>query len=306
MRGPIRAALPLLAALGCGRPTAALLPPLERPLIFAHRGGSGEAPESTLASLLAAARDPAVAIELDVRATRDGHIVVIHDASVDRTTNGTGRVAELTLAELEALDAGHCATPGLGAGTARRGDCAPAADPQRFPFRGRGIRIPTLAAVLAQLPAHTFIGIEVKAPGFEPALAALLRASGRLGRLVIGSADGAVAARLRALLPEAPTYFPRNAAVRLALGAKLAGAAFARPEHQLLAAPRTGWGLRLDTPGMIGAYHRQGVAVIFFTINDETEMERLLRLGADGLFTDYPTRARALVERLRAEGALPR
>lgn len=301
--------LAVLASAACGRSAPAGLPSWARPLIFAHRGGAGEAPESTLAAFQAAARDPGVgqelAIELDVRASRDGQIVVIHDATVDRTTDGHGRVDELTLAELQALDAAHCATPGRGNGTARRGDCPRAPpDPARFPLRGQGIRIPTLAQALATLPPRALIGIEVKAAGFEAALAAQLRASGRLSRLVIGSADAAIADRLQALLPEVPRYFPRGAAVRLALAAKLASAGPSRPDHHVLAAPRSGWGLRLDTAGMIAAFHRRGVAVIFFTINDEAEMERLLRLGADGLFTDYPTRARRVVERLRAAGAL--
>src|SRR5688500_15378311 len=143
----MRAAGLLLFLAACGGDPAPPGPGVagaRPPLVFAHRGGSGEAPESTLEAFLAAARDPGVALELDLRASSDGHIVVIHDATVDRTTGGTGRVDQLTLAELQALDAGFCATPGRGSGTARRRDCDPAPDPQRFPIRGRGLRIPTL------------------------------------------------------------------------------------------------------------------------------------------------------------------
>jgi len=300
----MRAAALLMFLAACGGDPAPPAPGVARtrpPLVFAHRGGSGEVPESTLEAFLAAARDPAVALELDVRASRDGHIVVIHDATVDRTTGGTGRVDQLTLAQLQALDAGFCATPGRGTGTARRRDCDPAFDPRRFPFRGRGLRIPTLAEVLAQVPPATLIGIEVKAPGFEAPLAAQLRASGRLSRLVIGSADSEVTSRLAALMPEVPRYFSRGAAVRLVASAKLTSGRLAWPAHQVLAAPRSAWGFALDTAGMIAAYHRRGVAVVYFTINDEAEMERLLRLGADGIFTDYPGRARQVVERLRGQ-----
>jgi glycerophosphoryl diester phosphodiesterase len=298
----------LLAGAACGqRPSAAspaqLFADVARPIVLAHRGGAGEGPESTLAVMREVlARDPAVGIELDVRRTRDGHIVVIHDGSVDRTTNGRGRVEELTLAELQALDAGHCATPGRGAGTARRGTCGGAA---QFPWRGRGARIPTLAEVLAALPRRTLVGIEVKTGGFEEPLARLLRASGRLDRVMVGAADGDVAGRLRALLPEAAHYFPRWAATRLALAAKLSGGRLARPEHQVLAVPPEGAGLSLDTPSVLATAHARGVLVAYWTIDDEAEMERLLRLGADALITNYPGRARAVIARLRAAGALP-
>ena len=131
-------------------------PPLAdipRPIVFAHRGGSGEAPENTLRAMKAAlAANPQVAIELDVRRSRDGHLVVIHDATVDRTTDGTGAVADLTLAELQRLDAGHCATPGRD-GERPRPPRAASDSADRFPFRGQGHRIPTLAEVFAALPA---------------------------------------------------------------------------------------------------------------------------------------------------------
>jgi glycerophosphoryl diester phosphodiesterase len=299
----------LIAALGGCRGEAATRPRLlgaaPGPLVFAHRGGGGEAPESTLAALLGShRRDPALVVDLDVHASRDGHLVVIHDATVDRTTNGSGRVAALTLAELKALDAGHCATPGRGNGTARRGRCADeGAGP--FPFRGQGHRIPTLDEVLAALPVDARLSVEVKAPGFEATVAAALRAAGRLSRLAIGSVDDDVAARLRALLPEAAHFLPRGAATCLALAAKLRAGFWDCPRFEIFAAPRAALGLDLTTPAVIGAAHARGVPVVYWTINDEAEMERLLRAGADGLYTDYPARARRVIERLRAARALP-
>jgi glycerophosphoryl diester phosphodiesterase len=129
-------------------------PPHNRPFLFAHRGGGGTQPEATLPTFLATqANDPAAVIEFDVRRSQDGVLVVIHDDTVDRTTNGQGRVDHLTLAELQALDAGFCTTPGEGDGTAPVGQCkpsktttAPAALPvpspssSNFPFRGHGQR----------------------------------------------------------------------------------------------------------------------------------------------------------------------
>ena len=93
--------------------------PARRPFLFAHRGGGGIMPEETLPTLLAAhARDPLAIVEFDVFRSRDGHIVVNHDPTVDRTTNGKGNIEDLALDEIQSLDAGYCASPGQGAGTA--------------------------------------------------------------------------------------------------------------------------------------------------------------------------------------------
>jgi glycerophosphoryl diester phosphodiesterase len=270
---------------------------LHRPIIFAHRGGAAEAPESTLTAILGAARDPALAIELDVRRTRDGHIIVFHDGTVDRTTEGSGEVAAMDLAELKALDAGFCATPDQGTGTAVRGSCHQETA-ARFPLRGKDHRIATLAEVLAALPRTTLIGIEVKAAGFEEQLAGELRASSRLDRLIVGSEDPDIAEKLNAVLPEVPHYFPANAAVRFVVATRLSGGHLSWPRYQVLAVPRAGGGLRADTARLIAGAHRRGVLVAYWVINEESDMEALFRLGADAIMTDYPSRARAVLKRL--------
>jgi glycerophosphoryl diester phosphodiesterase len=309
--------IPTLCALAViiAAPTACSPPPLHpfftdppaarRPLVIAHRGGGGLEPEATLPAMLSAARrDPLAVIELDVHRSRDGQLVVLHDATVDRTTDGRGAVAQLDLAQLQALDAGYCATPGRGDGTTGGDACRGASDPAMFPFRGKGYRIPTLAEVLAQLPQDTFLSVELKAPGFERDFVAALRASGRpLGRFAVGSEDDDVSVRLKDLLPEAAHYHPTAAATCLALTGKL-HVGYPCPAYDAFASPLRGAGLALDTRAVLDAAHDQGAVVLYWTINDEPTMERLLRLGADGLFTDYPDRARAVADRLRAAGAL--
>jgi glycerophosphoryl diester phosphodiesterase len=287
------------ALLAAAPSTTRVFPQVPRPAIFAHRGGAAEGPESTLPTMLdVIARNPQVVIELDVHQSRDGHIVVNHDGAVDRTTNGSGRLVDLTLAELRALDAGFCATPGEGAGTAPPEICRDPGQAHRFPLRGKGFHIATLDEVLDGLPATTAIAIEVKASGFEEQLAVRLRASGRGGRLIVGSGRDDIAAKLRVALPEVPEYFPRWAGTRLALGIKLADGRISRPQHEVLAIPTHGAGLVLDTPGLVATAHRLGVYVVYFIIDEADEMERLLRLGADALITDYPSRARAVSDRL--------
>src|SRR3990172_9288447 len=114
-----------------------MLAAVEYPLIFAHRGASAHAPENTLAAFRRALDDGSPAIEFDVKLSADGHAVVIHDQTVDRTTDGHGRVRELTLEQLKALDAGGW-----------------------FDSAFRGERIPTLDEVLASLDRRALMNIE--------------------------------------------------------------------------------------------------------------------------------------------------
>jgi glycerophosphoryl diester phosphodiesterase len=276
-----------------------------RPLIFAHRGGGGLLPEETLPALLSAqAADSQAVIEFDVHGTADGQFVLFHDPTLDRTTNGTGPVRERTVAELKTLDAGYCATPGVGNGTADEGNCHDA-DPARFPFRGQGYQIATLDEVFAALPPDTPASVELKRPGMERELANALRASGRLPHLITGAEWDDVAVRLKDLLPELPHYYPTAAATCLALAAKAGGSYAACPHYEAFASPLSGAGLALGTKGVLSAAHDDGIAVVYWTINDESEMERLFLLGSDGLYTDYPDRARRVLDGLRAQGRLP-
>jgi glycerophosphoryl diester phosphodiesterase len=117
--------------------------------------------------------------------------------------------------------------------------------------------------------------------------------------VVIGSMSDEIGARLRALLPEVAHYFPRWAAIRLTAAAKLSNGHLSRPAYQVLALPVGRSGFDLDTGGMIAVARSLGVLITYWTINEPAEMERLLRLGADGLITDYPRRAREVVTRMR-------
>lgn len=274
------------------------------PLVFAHRFGGGVEPEETIPTMLHThLRNPSAVLEFDVQVSSDNVLVVIHDDTVDRTTNGTGRVDALTLAALKALDAGYCATPNQGNGTAKRGDCH-SADPSRFPFRGHGYVIPTLEEVLDALPAGALFSVEVKAAGIESRVVEILRARGRLDQLILGAEADDVAARLKELLPSVPSYYPEGAAKCLALTAKIGWDYTACPHFECFASPLSGAGLALDTKAILNRAHADGVAVVYWTINDAPTMERLFRLGADGIYTDYPDTARAVLESVRADGVL--
>jgi glycerophosphoryl diester phosphodiesterase len=139
--------------LGRRKPSAGARTPQDWPVNFAHRGGAKIVPENTLEGFREGLRVGAGVLELDVHATADGHVVVIHDETVDRTTDGSGAVREMTLAEVKRLDAGYWFTPDGG---------------KTYPYRGEGVRVPTLEEVYRQFP-DVPINVEIKGerPGIE-------------------------------------------------------------------------------------------------------------------------------------------
>ena len=251
------------------------------PLLVAHRGGAGLKPENTLAAFLDAdALWRADMIELDARATADGKCVVIHDATVDRTTNGTGPVAALTLAEIQRLDAGYHFTPDGG---------------RTFPLRGQGIRVPTIEEVFAALPAMRFT-VEVKIAGAQhPLFKAIAEyqaterviAAGERNafRTLFHTYRGAISASLEQSLP----FYVMH---RVYL------AALFRLRADIVQMPEYYRGRRVLTPRLVRDLHTRGILVHVWTVNDSDDMRRLLDWGVDGLISDYPDRlAHVLHER---------
>jgi glycerophosphoryl diester phosphodiesterase len=240
------------------------------PLLIAHRGGAALAPENTLAAIVDGARAwGADMIELDVRATRDGHCVVIHDATVDRTTDGTGAVAGMTLAELRALDAGYHFTD-------LRGEHS---------FRGRGVTVPTIDEVLEALP-DTRITVEVKAGAAQaPLFAAIERFDARdrvvaagmhdRDRSLFGQYRGAISGSMEGLR----RFY---AAHRLRLGR------FVAPRADVVQVPETWQGTRIVTARFVRDLRAHDVPVHVWTVNDEADMRRLLSWGVEGIVTDRP------------------
>jgi glycerophosphoryl diester phosphodiesterase len=260
------------------------------PTVIGHRGASGEQPENTLASFERAAAQGAVILESDVHITRDGALVLIHDDELERTTNGSGRVADHTLAELQRLDAGYRFSP---AGT------------DGFPERGRGHRIPLLEDILCAFPTLRF-NIEIKERSAEliAGTVELVRRLGREDTVLLAAASDDAMADLRAHLAETK--------VRTAVGASACDVvAFLRaalagtpppPGPMALQVP-PGFGERaLVTPQFLAHAHAHGLVVHVWTINDPAEMERLIELGVDGVMSDFPGRLAEVVgRRARAE-----
>jgi glycerophosphoryl diester phosphodiesterase len=249
------------------------------PLLIGHRGAAGLAPENTLPSFREAVERWGVdMIELDVRATADGHCVVIHDATVDRTTDGTGPVAAKTLAELKRLDAGHTFA-------------GPDGD---HPFRGRGITIPTLEEALAAFPDTRFT-IEVKIGTAQAGMFEAIRTLAAGGRVVAAGMDRAD----RTLFGDfdGPTSGD-NATVRAFYLLHRLRLAWLWPRRaDVFQVPEHYEERRVVTPRFVRDARRRGVPVHVWTVNEADDMARLLRWGVDGLITDRPDRgARVLSE----------
>lgn len=260
-----------------------------RVLNWAHQGGAREGPSSTLWAMRRALAAGAHAIELDVHATADGHVVVCHDPTVDRTTDGRGAIADLTLEEVQALDNAYWWVPGE--------VVAPGLPDSEYPLRGQAVddpslRIPTLDSVLEEFPG-VFFNLDIKqtAPAvtaYEQKVADVLARHGRTDDVIVASfLDEATDAFCR-IAPDACVSFGMNG-TRDFFGAVREGATPAVTPHVALQVPPTVGDIELVTPEFVEAAHRHGIAVHVWTIDDAEEMRRLVAMGVDGVMTDQPS-----------------
>jgi len=241
--------------------------PGSRPRVIAHRGFSGVAPENTMAAFQKAIDVGADMFELDVLLSQDGHVVVIHDETLDRTTDGEGPVAARTLSELKVLDAGSW-----------------------FAADFAGERIPTLAETLELAKGRILVNIEIKTEavtdraqgGIVDKALAIVRRLDMMDEIVISSFDPRALAQARELEPGVKTASLFNE--RLQEGKS--------PEEVMADVGSNGFNLsgkQVDA-SIVAACHRLERPVAVYTVNEISEMERILDLGADAIFTDHPDR----------------
>ncbi|HYN80409.1 MAG TPA: glycerophosphodiester phosphodiesterase [Gemmatimonadaceae bacterium] len=282
----------VLATISCYvlRGTGPLQP--ARAIVIAHRGASAVAPEHTTAAYDRAVQLGADYIELDVQRTKDGVLVVLHDATLDRTARGmsadcTGRVAEKTIAQVERCDAGTWFN-------------------STYPTLARpefvGLRVPRVADILARYAGSTRLYIETKDPesypGIEADLVAVFRQNGispgtsALPRVFLQSFSRASLLRFKALDPTFPL---------IQLVSPTPPAAIIDQLSDVRAyAAGIGVGKQDATPALIQAAHAACLLVHPYTVNDEQEMLSLLEMGVDGIFTDRPDQLRDVVARAPA------
>ena len=239
------------------------------PIAFADRGGAGEAPENTLAAFEIAVTLGYRYLETDAHITRDGVLIAFHDDRLDRVTDRTGALADLSIAEVEAADAGYTFSSDQG---------------RSFPFRGRGIRVPRLEELLARWPGAQ-INIDPKTDACVEPLALLLNRLRAWNRVCIGSFSDRRLRRIRALgRGQACTSMgPHGVAL-----ARLAAASGRIPRlgADCLQVPMHRGPIPIVTERFVAAAHRAGVPVHVWTINDEATIDHLLDLGVDGIMSD--------------------
>lgn len=285
--------------------------------VLAHQGGDDLWPSNTMLAFENAASLGADVLELDVHLTADGQFVVIHDATVDRTTDGTGAVAERSLAELKTLDAGYDWLPDepadgveFEADVAATGDEATngdaGAEAVAPPYRGMGLTIPTLADVFEAFP-DAAVNIEIKQDDPEVArvLCSALRGEDATGRVMVGSFHAPALRAFRDACPEVATSAAPREVLTFFLLARARLHRVYSPPFEALQVPTEQSGLTVVTPHFVEAAHQRGVDVHVWTIDDVPTMNRLVAMGVDGLITDRPDRALRVLGRAYDAALVP-
>ena len=242
-------------------------------IIVAHRGAAAQAPENTMEAFRLGVEAGADAIELDVHLTADGQLAVIHDETLERTTDRTGRVAELTMDEIREADAGATFNGDGDSG---------------LPFSGRGLTVPTLPEVLAWLPDEVGLVIEIKARAAADAVVEAVRGHPvREGRLAVISFDEATIERVRELDPEIKTGYllvPTQPVEPALVWATEHGHAGVHPYER---------DLGMDPLPLLAQAHAFGREIGCYVVNDPERMKHLAACGIWGFVTDVPDVARA-------------
>ena len=246
-----------------------LLDPQAR-LVIGHRGNRAHAPENTLESFREAVALGVDAIEFDLHVSRDGALVVTHDETLDRTTNGSGPVAMHTTAELGRLDAGARFTRDGG---------------RTFPWRGRGATVSTFDEIIESLPGDLPCIIELKTPAATELLGVAIRRHGIAHRVIVAGFDPDATRPLRGAGFALGASTPDVAKLLLPalLGRRVS------PRHfQALCIPPRWHGIPLPIAALARALHGSGTVIHVWTINDPAHALRLWRAGVQGIISDDP------------------
>lgn len=268
-----------------------------RILNYAHQGGAREAPSSTLFALRQAVAAGADGLELDVHATADRTVMVCHDETVDRTTEGRGAIAQLAFADLGELDNAHWWVPGE--------VVAPGRADHEYVHRGKAADDPSfgiasLRDVLEELPG-VFLNLDIKqtAPAVEPyeqLVADLLREFGRTDDVIVASFDDRATDAFSAIAPEVSTSC--GTAMTAAIWQAIQDdTALPSTRHHALQVPSALGDIVVVDQRFVERSHDHGLAVHVWTIDEPEEMERLIDLAVDGIMTDRPSVLEMILQR---------
>jgi len=273
----------LLARPAPAHPWFTPRPGENRPLVFAHQGAENLWPSNTQFAFQHAAAMGADVLDMDMHMTKDGVLVLMHDQTVDRTTDGTGAIRDLTLDEIRQLDAGYRFTPDEG---------------KTYPYRGQGLTVPTLEELFTAFPDKRF-GIEIKQTDPAPTaqrFCALIRRYNMQDKVLVSSFRQENMDAFRVECPEVATSATENEVRLFYVLFRLGLSDLLTPVYNSFQVPEVSGGIHLLTPQFVTAAHRRGLTVQPWTINETEDLKRILALGVDGINTDNPDRLFALMK----------
>ena len=261
---------------------------IDPPLVIAHQGGDGIWPGDTMYAFEKAVEIGADVLEMDAHITKDREIVLLHDEEVDRTTNGTGLIEEMTIDELKQLDAAYQWSNDGG---------------QTFPFRGQSIQVPTLEELFQKFPQMRYV-IEIKLTQnpIDKPLCALIRQYEMQEKVMVASFHDEAMQNFRETCPEIATSASRTEVRNFVLLGKVFLSGFISPSYQSIQPPydpKESLNIPIMTERFIREAHAKNVKVEPWTVDDPELMKQYIEWGVDGIMTDRPD---LMVEVLRELG----
>lgn len=247
---------------------------LNYPLVIAHQGGDGVWPGETMLAYQNAVDLGVDVLEMDIHITNDGKLILMHDETVDRTTDGTGEIESMTLTDLKKLDAAYDWSPDEG---------------KTFPYRGQGIQVATLEEIFQAFPEMRMT-IEIKKTNSSMAkpFCDLIREYNMQDKVLVASFHDERLKEFRAECPEVATSSAKNETTVFVLLTKAFLGGFYSPIFYSLQVPEESGGITVMTPAFVRAAHARNLAVEPWTINDEETMRKFIEWGVDGIITDRP------------------
>lgn len=276
--GIILAVIIVLRILSKPAPDAAYYTnPRPAVMVIAHQGGDGIWPGDTIYAFEKAVETGADVLEMDAHITKDGEIVLMHDEKVDRTTDGSGLIEDLTLAELKQLDAAYKWTND---------------DGQTYPYRGQGIQVPSLRELFEKFPNMRYV-IEIKLTKnpIDKPLCELIREQDMQEKVVIGSFHDEAMAQFRQTCPEVATGASRGEVTKFVILGKVFLSGWLSPQYESLQVP---WekseskNIPIMTARFIRESHAKNLHVEPWTVDDPALMKQYIQWGVDGIMTDQP------------------
>jgi glycerophosphoryl diester phosphodiesterase len=253
-------------------------------LVIAHQGGDGLFPSNTLYAFQEAAKLGVDVLELDIHSSKDGELVVIHDDTVDRTTNGAGNVSDFTLVELKELDAGY--------------DWSPERKGESFPYRNKGITIPTLEEIFQEFPDyHINLEIKQETPSIAKSLCDLIQKHEKQEQVLVVSFSDKAMNEFRGVCPNVVTAGAPGEIRTFYIFHRLFLAGLYRSFADAFQVPEYRDNLHIVTKRFVEDAKRKNIDVHVWTVDETEDMKRLIDLGVDGIITDRPDRLLELLGR---------